>query len=173
MWPRVTSSSVRLCVGGGGKGRGGGGSWMTTCARHGSRHGSSAGMASSPWHSYHLSRPGRSLCSGKEKVTLRFPLCFSGCLLPASSRAGPPGKEPSLSGLVGGSWGWDRRLGVSAGDCVPDRRGEGIEAIGLQSVFINILLFYCPHVSWANFSPPFYPGMIFLISHLKGKMRCP
>lgn len=25
LWPRVTSSSVRLCVGGGGKGRGGGG----------------------------------------------------------------------------------------------------------------------------------------------------
>lgn len=85
---------------------------------------------------------------------------FSGCLLPTSSRAGPPGKVPSLSGLVGGSCGWDRRLGVSAGDSVPDRRGEGIEAIGLQSVFINILLFYCPHVSWANFLPPFYPGMI-------------
>lgn len=100
---------------------------------------------------------------GRGKVTLRFSLCSSCWFLPASSKVGATGQEPSLSGL----WLW---LGMGGGDGrggLPSQLGTAspagggrVEVVGLPGVLSIFLYSYCPRVSWANFSPRFPPGLV-------------
>lgn len=112
-------------------------------------------MASSPWCSYHLSPPGRSLCSGRRKGHLEgSPLLR--LLAPSRlSQGGSPGKGAgggagAGEGLEGLALSWDD----GPGGGVRVRRLEVSKAFYLYP-FIPIAPMFLGHISHLPDTPAF------------------